>query len=264
MLSVQEPKQQVDHPLRQGVERCPVAGDARARLRRHRSLRQQRVFYSVELAGVEPDGCAGRAAFDGKPRVCLSPHLCAALRAVTRSRIGALRARSARLQRHLVGRELRLSDGRTGEPEAVTMPTRRQRASVDFSPNHRMSIYGTTQIHLSLDNVCFCCGRSYKKGLAGPPQPSPGHRGGPAKPILSRGHRQQAALAGGAPMLLAREDRAAQLGEFPQDSFEHLDAIFRARVGFLGFPVQAECFRRRRHEIRRCKQRLERRARLAE
>lgn len=41
-------------------------------------------------------------------------------------------------------------------------------------------------------NVCFCCGRSDRMGFAGPPQPTPGHRGGPAKRNCTRSHRQQA------------------------------------------------------------------------
>jgi hypothetical protein len=43
-------------------------------------------------------------------------------------------------------------------------------------------------------NVCFCCGRSNKKGWAGPPQPARAITEAPPNPIRIGGRRQQASL----------------------------------------------------------------------
>lgn len=43
-------------------------------------------------------------------------------------------------------------------------------------------------------NVCFCCGRSYKKGWAGWPQPTRAITATPPNPFHTRGQRQQASL----------------------------------------------------------------------
>jgi hypothetical protein len=171
-LAVEEHREHRECRFTESIERRPVSAQRRSGVWRRRRVREQRHAHGVKLAGVEPHGCARRAALDAQARVPLASHESVALRTVARSRIWALRTCASRFHRYLVGRKLRLGDRRPGNPESVTMATRSRRPSVDVAPNHLMSIYGTTQIHRSPDNVCFCCKRSHKMRLWGLSRPS--------------------------------------------------------------------------------------------